>query len=89
MSVSELDKMLELVRWDRFRYRLKKLPYDELSMFQILIFQNLYNLSDRKMEEILYDCLSFHRFCDFVINLPISEFCSMLYRKIFFKKHLL
>ena len=51
--ISDLDKMLELVRWDRFRYRLKKLldrssegrpAYDELAMFRIMILQNLYNL---------------------------------------------
>lgn len=91
--ISDLDKMLELVRWDRFRYRLKKLlgrssdgrpPYDELAMFRVMILQNLYNLSDRQMEEMLYDRLSFRRFCGFGLeeNLPdattILRFRSLL-----------
>ena len=91
--ISDLDKMLELVQWDRFRYRLKKLldrspegrpAYDELAMFRVMILQNLYNLSDRQMEEMLYDRLSFRRFCGFGLeeNLPdattILRFRSLL-----------
>ena len=78
---SNLDKMFGLVKWERLRYRLKKIlarstegrpPYDELVMFRVLILQNLYHLSDREMEEMLYDRLSFRRFCGFGLeeNLP-------------------
>ena len=72
--VSDLDKMFELVRWEKLRYRIKKAldrsldgrpPYDEICMFRIMILQNLYNLLDRQMEKMLYDFLSFRRFCGF------------------------
>ena len=85
--ISELDRMMELIRWDRFRYRLKKLlgrslegrpPYDELSMFRIMVLQNLYNLSDRQMEEMLYDRLSFRRFCGFGLEATLPDATTIL-----------
>ncbi len=69
---SALDKIEKLVKWERLRYRLKKIldrssegrpAYDELVMFRVMILQKLYDLSDPQMEEMLYDRLSFRRFC--------------------------
>ena len=80
-SSSKLDKISSLIHWEKYRYRLKKIlsrsgdgppSYDEVSMFRILILQRIYNLSDTQMEEMLYDRLSFRRFCGFGLadNLP-------------------
>jgi IS5 family transposase len=85
--VSDLDKMFELVRWEKFRYRIKKLlnrspderpAYDEICMFRIMILQNLYNLCDRQMEEILYDRLSFRRFCGFGLASSLPDATTIL-----------
>jgi IS5 family transposase len=86
-KVSDLDKMYELIRWERFRYRIKKMldrsaegrpPYDEMCMFRVMILQNLYNLSDRQMEEMLYDRLSFRRFCGFGLDSPLPDSTTIL-----------
>lgn len=85
--VSDLDKMYSLIHWERFRYRLKKVldrssdgrpPYDELCMFRIIILQNLYNLSDRDMEEMLYDRFSFRRFCGFGLESSLPDATTIL-----------
>lgn len=85
--VSDLDKMFELVRWEKLRYRIKKAldrsldgrpPYDEICMFRIMILQNLYNLSDRQMEEMLYDRLSFRRFCGFGLESSLPDATTIL-----------
>lgn len=71
---SKLDEIAGIVRWERFRYRLNKVldrsglgpsGYDPLQLFKALVLQNLYGLSDPGMEEMLYDRLSFRRFCGF------------------------
>ena len=70
----KLDKISELVAWKRYGYRIRKYlnrselgrsSYDELKMFRAMILQRLYDLSDPEMEEMLYDRLSFRRFCGF------------------------
>lgn len=76
-----------MIHWERFRYRLKKIldrspsgcpPYDELCMFRVMILQNLYNLSDRDMEEMLYDRLSFRRFCEFRLEASLPDAITIL-----------
>lgn len=71
---SKLDEIAGIVRWERLRYRLNKVldrsglgpnGYDPLQLFKVLVLQNLYGLSDPGMEEMLYDRLSFRRFCGF------------------------
>lgn len=71
---TRLEKIGELIHWNRFGYRLEKVlgraqggrpPYPALAMFKIMILQHLYDLSDPEMEEMLYDRLSFRRFCGF------------------------
>lgn len=78
---TRLEKIDGLVRWSRFGYRLTKIlgrsglgptGYPPLSLFKALILQHLYGLSDPEMEEMLYDRLSFRRFCGFGLsdNIP-------------------
>lgn len=74
-----LDKIEKLVNWreiDRFlkkRYTVGKKrkgeqAYSPLTMFKVLIIQNLYNLSDPGTEENLRDRISFLRFCGFSLS---------------------
>ena len=78
---TRVERIGHLIRWERFRYRLNKIvdrkglgrpPYDILCMFKATILQHMYALSDVEMEEMLYDRLSFRRFCGFSLeeNLP-------------------
>jgi IS5 family transposase len=71
---SKLDEIAGIVKWERLRYRLNKVldrsgfgpsGYDVVQLFKALVLQNLYGLSDPGMEEMLYDRLSFRRFCGF------------------------
>jgi IS5 family transposase len=69
-----LEKLLELIPWERFRKPLKKAlkrssgqkggrpSYDEILMFKVLVLQALYNLSDDQTEYQIRDRLSFMRF---------------------------
>lgn len=84
---SYLDKIFGLVKWERLRYRLKKIldrssdgrpPYDELLMFRVMILQKLYDLSDPQMEEMLYDRLSFRRFCGLGLEDKIPDETTIL-----------
>ncbi len=84
---SSLDKILGLVKWERLRYRLKKIvdrssegrpAYDELVMFRVMILQKLYDLSDPQMEEMLYDRLSFRRFCGLGLEDKIPDETTIL-----------
>lgn len=74
---TQLDIISGIVGWERLRYRLNKIldrsglgprGYDPLSLFKALVLQNLYGLSDPGMEEMLYDRLSFRRFCGFSLE---------------------
>ncbi|MBT5541040.1 MAG: IS5 family transposase [Alphaproteobacteria bacterium] len=73
-SKRKLDKIHDIVRWKRFEYRLEKIlnrsglgptGYPPLNLFKILVLQNLYGLSDPDMEYMLYDRLTFRKFCGF------------------------
>jgi len=84
---SSLDKIEKMVRWERLRYRLKKIldrseegrpAYDELVMFRVMILQKLYDLSDPQMEEMLYDRLSFRRFCGLGLEDKIPDETTIL-----------
>jgi IS5 family transposase len=88
--------MFELVKWEKLRYRLKKIldragdgrpPYGEICMFRILILQNLYNLSDRQMEDMLYDRLSFRRFCGFKLEDKLPDATTILRFRHLLKGH--
>lgn len=81
-GTTKLEKIHALVKWDRYKYRLDKIlsrsglgptGYDPLRLFQALILQNLYGLSDPEMEEMLYDRISFRRFCGFSLNDKIPD----------------
>jgi len=80
-GATRLEKIDALINWSRFGYRLEKIlsrstdgrpPYPAISMFKAMILQRLYNFSDPEMEEMLYDRISFRRFCGFGLtdNLP-------------------
>lgn len=79
---SKIEKIHDLVNWNRFGYRLCKIQgrsglgrpsYDSVQMFKVLALQNLYGLSDPDMEEMLYDRLSFRRFCGFSLSDKIPD----------------
>lgn len=81
-GTTKLEKIHSLVKWDRYKYRLNKIlnrsglgptGYDPLQLFQVLILQNLYGLSDPEMEDMLYDRISFRRFCGFSLNDKIPD----------------
>jgi len=79
---TRLEKIEGLVRWERFNYRLKKIlsrsglgptGYEPVQLFKALVLQNTYGLSDPQMEEMLYDRISFRRFCGFALNEKIPD----------------
>lgn len=79
---TKLEKIHSLVNWNRFGYRLKKIldrtgygpkGYEPLQLFQVILLQNLYGLSDPEMEDMLYDRISFRRFCGFSLNDKIPD----------------
>ena len=52
---TRLEKIEDLVRWERFNYRLKKIlsrsglgptGYEPVQLFKVLVLQNTYGLSD-------------------------------------------
>jgi len=79
---TKLEKIEALVNWKRLAYRIEKIlnrsglgptGYDPIVLFKALILQNLYGLSDPEMEEMLYDRLSFRRFCGFSLKDKIPD----------------
>lgn len=79
---SALDEMNAIVRWQRLDYRLKKIldrsglgptGYSPILLFKALVLQNLYGLSDPQTEEMLYDRLSFRRFCGLKLDGKIPD----------------
>lgn len=68
-----LDKLREAIDWKPIKEALSSLysstmgreSYPPLAMFQILLLQQWYGLSDEQMEEALHDRLSFRYFCGF------------------------
>jgi len=84
---TDLDRLSMLIRWERLRYRIDKLlarsregrpPYDSLKMFKALLLQRFYNLSDRDLEDALYDRLSFRRFCGFGLDEALPDATTLL-----------
>src|SRR5260221_4549641 len=81
-GTTKVEKIHALVNWDRYNYRLKKIlnrsgyglnGYEPMQLFKALILQNLYGLSDPEMEEMLYDRISFRRFCGFALMDKIPD----------------
>lgn len=79
---TKLEKIHSLVNWNRYGYRLKKIldrsgygpkGYEPLQLFQVMLLQKLYGLSDPEMEDMLYDRISFRRFCGFALNDKIPD----------------
>jgi IS5 family transposase len=79
---TKLEKIHSLVNWNRYGYRLKKIldrsgygpkGYKPIQLFQVMLLQNLYGLSDPEMEDMLYDRISFRRFCGFALNDKIPD----------------
>lgn len=79
---TRLEKIEILINWKRLDYRLKKIlarsgmgptGYPPQTLFKALILQNLYGLSDPMLEEMLYDRMSFRRFCNLSLNSKIPD----------------
>lgn len=96
-GASKLEKISKIINWKRLgskldliiqRGKMGRPPYPSLSLFKVLVLQRLYDLSDPQMEEMLYDRLSFRRFCDFGLTdkLPdettICKFRGALGKKV-------
>lgn len=94
---TKLEKISNIINWKRLcsklnliiqRGKMGRPPYPCLSLFKVLVLQRLYDLSDPQMEEMLYDRLSFRRFCDFGLTdkLPdettICKFRGALGKKV-------
>ncbi|MCF6327819.1 MAG: IS5 family transposase [Devosiaceae bacterium] len=85
------------IPWELFRPELKvvwctpdekrksnagRKPWDEVLMFQVLVLQQLYNLSDDQIEYQIRDRLSFMRFLDLGIEDPVPDAKTVwLYRE--------
>lgn len=81
-GVTRLEKIESLVNWKRVDYRLKKVlnrsglgptGYLPITLFKAMILQHLYGLSDPALEEMLYDRISFRRFCGLSLNSKIPD----------------
>ena len=79
---TRLEKIESLINWKRLDYRLKKIlarsgmgpiGYPPQTLFKALILQNIYGLSDPMLEEMLYDRLSFRRFCGLSLSSKIPD----------------
>ena len=79
---TRLEKIEALINWGRLDYRLIKIlgrsglgptGYPPLMLFKALILQHLYGLSDPALEEMLYDRLSFRRFCGLSLTDKIPD----------------
>jgi len=79
---TRLEKIESLVNWNRIEYRLKKIldrsglgpaGYPPVTLFKSMILQHLYGLSDPALEEMLYDRISFRRFCGLSLNDKIPD----------------
>lgn len=79
---TRLEKIESLINWKRLDYRLKKIlsrsgmgptGYPPQTLFKALILQNLYGLSDPMLEDMLYDRMSFRRFCGLSLNSKIPD----------------
>lgn len=79
---TRLEKIESLVNWKRVDYRLKKVlnrsglgptGYPPITLFKAMILQHLYGLSDPALEEMLYDRISFRRFCGLSLNSKIPD----------------
>lgn len=96
-GATKLEKISKIINWKRLgskldliirRGKMGRPPYPSLSLFKVLVLQRLYDLSDPQMEEMLYDRLSFRRFCDFGLTdkLPdettICKFRGALGKKV-------
>jgi transposase, IS5 family len=74
---SPLDRLSGLVKWYRFEKLMARLrdngpgraAWPPLVLFKALLLQSLYGLSDRELEEALFDRLSFRRF----VGLSLEE----------------
>lgn len=94
-----LDKIKILINWVPIKtllvFRLRNRSnaaeirgYPPLKMFKIILIQTLFNLSDREMEESLFDRVSFRRFTGFLFdfNTPsYSTICRFRNKLIKFK----
>lgn len=81
-GTTRLEKIEALVNWKRVDYRLKKVlnrsglgptGYEPVTLFKAMILQHLYGLSDPALEEMLYDRISFRRFCGLSLNSKIPD----------------
>lgn len=79
---TKLEKTSQIIYWKRLGTKLNLIircgmmgrpPYPSLSLFKVLALQRLYGLSDPQIEEMLYDRLSFRRFCDFGLTAKLPD----------------
>jgi transposase len=77
-----LTQIEEHVDWKPLRLRLEKLYRTEgagrpafpvITMFKVLLLQNLYHLSDPAAEEAISDRLSFRRFLGLNLDQPVPD----------------
>ncbi len=50
--------------------------YSFIKMVKVLLLQSLYNLSDRKMDEALFDRISFQKFAGFFFKGSVAKIKS-------------
>jgi len=80
-----LVSLNQAIDWDLFRPDLEPLrarerkspagrkPYDLVLLFKMLVLQSLYNLSDDRIEQLVLDRLSFHRFLGLTFGDPVPD----------------
>lgn len=81
-GATRLEQIESLVNWKRVDYRLVKIlgrsglgptGYPPLTLFKAMVLAHLYGLSDPGLEEMLYDRISFRRFCGLSLNSKIPD----------------
>lgn len=80
-----LDELRALLDWTPFERELAVIPvaakgepsFPPLMMFQVLLLQRWYGLSDPAMEAALFDRLSFQRFAGLSLDDPIPDHCTI------------
>jgi IS5 family transposase len=82
---TDLDRIAALLNWGPLSYRLEKHcrkldgrpPFPPLLMFRALLLAQWYQLSDRDLEEMLCDRLSFRRFVGLGMEQPTPDHTTL------------
>ncbi len=87
-TLSFLDKITIIVDWSAIKtllsHKLKNRidvagnrAYPALKMFKVLLLQMLFDLSDREMDESLFDRISFRKFAGFISELKTPSYTTI------------